>query len=455
MKNQKVDMCNGPILSKMFFYALPIMATGVLQVLYNAADTMVIGRFAGDESLAAVSATSALTGLIVNLFLGIGTGVLAVIARYIGAKQHESVQNSVHTSMLLALLSGLFLIVFGALFSGPLLELMGTGAEAGSNVLPKATLYMQIYFLGSPAFLIYNFGASILRAAGDSRRPLIYLTISGILNVLLNLLFVIVFHMDVAGVAIATIASQYLSAALVVICLLRESGDIRLQLKRLHIHKVELLEILRLGIPSGIQSSLFAFSNVLVQSTVNSFGDLYVAGNGAASQIENLLYTSMTGFSTATMAFAGQNFGAHQKQRIKKSLISGLVLDTIVILSLAVLIIVFADPLMGLFTANAVALEAGKARMRITTLFTFVGGIQDVLSSYLRGLGTSVVPMFTTLAGVCGLRIIWVLFLFPLFGGTWEILYWCYPVTWGVTALAHFIYSRIVKRTVLDRLSDA
>ena len=448
-------MCNGPILSKMFFYALPIMATGVLQVLYNAADTMVIGRFAGDESLAAVSATSALTGLIVNLFLGIGTGVLAVIARYIGAKQHESVQNSVHTSMLLALLSGLFLIVFGALFSGPLLELMGTGAEAGSNVLPKATLYMQIYFLGSPAFLIYNFGASILRAAGDSRRPLIYLTISGILNVLLNLLFVIVFHMDVAGVAIATIASQYLSAALVVICLLRESGDIRLQLKRLHIHKVELLEILRLGIPSGIQSSLFAFSNVLVQSTVNSFGDLYVAGNGAASQIENLLYTSMTGFSTATMAFAGQNFGAHQKQRIKKSLISGLVLDTIVILSLAVLIIVFADPLMGLFTANAVALEAGKARMRITTLFTFVGGIQDVLSSYLRGLGTSVVPMFTTLAGVCGLRIIWVLFLFPLFGGTWEILYWCYPVTWGVTALAHFIYSRIVKRTVLDRLSDA
>jgi putative MATE family efflux protein len=309
--------------------------------------------------------------------------------------------------------------------------------------------------LGAPAFLVYNFGASILRAAGDSKRPLIYLTVSGLLNVLLNLLFVIVFHMDVEGVAIATIASQYLSAILVVVCLLRESGDIHLNVKQLQIHKKTLLEILRLGVPSGIQSALFALSNVLVQSTVNSFGDMYVAGNGAASQIEALIYTSMAAFSTATMAFTSQNFGARQKQRIKKSLLSGLALNTVVVFSLSVLIIAFSDTLLGLFTANAVALEAGKARMRITTMFTFVGGIQDVLANYLRGLGTSIIPMFTTLAGVCGLRILWVLFMFPALGGTWEILYWCYPITWAVTAVAHFVYSRFVKRTVLDRLSDA
>ena len=452
--NTKRDVCNGPVLSNMFFYALPIMATGILQTLYNAADTMVIGQFAGDESLAAVSCTGSLTNLIVNLFLGLATGVLTVVARHIGAQHHKRVRQSVHTAMLLAMLCGVFLILVGWLLSKPLLIAMGTGATEGSTVLPKATLYMQIYFLGSPAFLVYNFGASVLRAAGDTKRPLIYLTISGILNVVLNLLFVIAFKMDVAGVALATIASQYLSAALVTLCLLREKSNIRLELSRLRIYPKRLKEILRMGIPSGIQSALFAFSNVLVQSTVNSFGDLYVAGNGAAAQIENLMYTTMNAFYTSTMAFTSQNFGAHNKKRIKQSLLCGLALNTTIMLALGLLVLSISDVLLGLFTSNPIALEAGRARMQITTVFTFVGGIMDIFTGYLRGLGASIVPMFTTLAGVCGLRVVWVLVLFPLFGGTWEILYLCYPITWGITALAHFCYSRYVKKHVLDHLSN-
>ena len=453
-RNSKMDLCNGPILSRMFFYALPVMATGVLQVLYNAADTMVIGQFRGDESLAAVSSTGALTNLIVNLFLGLATGVLTVVARHIGAQHHKRVRQSVHTAMLLALVCGIFLMILGVLVSGPLLKLMGTGATEGSGVLPKATLYMRIYFLGAPAFLIYNFGASILRAAGDTKRPLIYLTISGILNVLLNLLLVIVFHMDVEGVAIATIASQYLSAALVTVCLLRENSDIRLELKRLRIYPKRLLEILRMGIPSGIQASLFSFSNVLIQSTVNTFGDLYVAGNGAAAQIENVLYTTMNAFYTATMAFTSQNFGAHKKKRIKHTLLGGLFLNTCTILIVSLAVLSVADILLGFFTSNPVALEAGHARMRITTTSVFVGGVMDIFTGHLRGLGASVVPMFTSLAGICGLRVLWIAVFFPLLGGTWDILFLCYPLTWAVTALAHFAYSRFVKRHVLDRLSE-
>ena len=453
-RSSKHDLCQGPILSNMFMYALPLIATGILQTLYNSADTIVIGQFAGDESLAAVACTGSLTNLIVNLFLGLSTGVLTVVARHIGAQHHKRVRQSVHTSMLLAVICGVFLTGMGLLLSKPLLVAMGTGATEGSTVLPKATLYMQIYFLGSPAFLIYNFGASVLRAAGDTKRPLIYLMISGILNVVLNLIFVIIFHMDVAGVAVATIASQYLSAGLVVVCLLREKSNIRLEISHLRLYPERLKEILRMGIPSGIQAALFSFSNVLIQSTVNSFGDLYVAGNGAASQIENLLYTTMNAFYTSTMAFTSQNFGAHNKKRIKQSLLSGLALNTAVMLLFGLLVLWASDILLGLFTSNPIALEAGKERMQITTLFIFIGGIMDIFTGYLRGLGASLVPMFTTLAGVCGLRVIWILFIFPALGGTWEILYLCYPVSWGITGFAHFCYSRYVKKHVLDRLSD-
>lgn len=454
-KNTKRDLCNGPILSGMFLYALPLMATGVLQTLYNAADTMVIGQFAGDESLAAVSSTGSLTLLIVNLFLGISTGVLTVVARHIGARHHKRVRQSVHTSILLSILCGVFLMVLGLFISEPLLRMMGTGAVTeGSNVLEKATLYMRIYFLGAPALVIYNFGASVLRAAGDTKRPLIHLTLSGITNVILNLIFVIACKLDVAGVALATTLSQYLSAALTVFCLVKEQSDIRLEFSKLHIYPKRLAEILRMGIPAGIQSTLFSFSNVILQTSINSFGDLYVAGNGAASQIESIMYTSMNAFYMTTTAFTSQNFGAQKKRRVKKTLLSGLFITVVVMVPLGLIVTFFADPLLGLFTTNAVALEAGRQRMRITTVSTFIGGSMDIFTGYLRGLGASIVPMFTTLIGVCALRIVWILVLFPMLGGSWEILYLCYPITWGVTLLAHFCYSRIIKRTLLDRLPD-
>lgn len=454
-QNTKRDLCQGPVLSGMFLYALPLMATGVLQTLYNAADTMVIGQFAGDESLAAVSSTGSLTLLIVNLFLGISTGVLTVVARHIGARHHKRVRQSVHTAMLLSILCGVFLMVLGLLISEPLLKMMGTGAVTeGSNVLAKATLYMRIYFLSAPALVIYNFGASVLRAAGDTKRPLIHLTISGIANVMLNLLFVIVLDMDVAGVALATTLSQYLSATLTVSCLMKEKSDIRLEIKRLRIYSERLKEILRMGIPSGIQSTLFSVSNVILQSTVNSFGDLHVAGNGAASQIESIMYTSTNAFYMTATAFTSQNFGAQKKRRVKKTLLSGLFITVAVMVPLGLIVTFFADPLLGLFTTNAVALEAGRQRMRITTVSTFIGGSMDIFTGYLRGLGASIVPMFTTLIGVCVLRVVWILVLFPMLGGSWEILYLCYPITWAVTLLAHFCYSRIIKRTVLDRLPD-
>lgn len=439
----------------MLLYALPLMATGVLQTLYNAADTMVIGRFAGEESLAAVASTGSLTLLIVNLFLGISTGVLTVVARHIGARHHKRVRQSVHTAMLLSVLCGVFLLVLGLFVSEPLLRMMGTGAvDEGSSVLEKATLYMRIYFLGAPALVIYNFGASVLRAAGDTKRPLIHLTISGITNVMLNLLFVIVCKMDVAGVALATTLSQYLSAALTVFCLIKETSDIRLEIPKLRIYPKRLAEILRMGIPSGIQSTLFSVSNVILQTSINSFGDLHVAGNGAASQIENIMYTSMNAFYMTTTAFTSQNFGAQKKRRVKKTLLGGLFLTVAVMVPLGLIVTFFADPLLGLFTTNAVALEAGRQRMQITTVSTFIGGSMDIFTGYLRGLGASIVPMFTTLIGVCVLRIVWILLLFPMLGGSWGILYLCYPITWSVTLLAHFCYSRVIKHTLLDRLPD-
>lgn len=454
----KRDLCNGPLLSNMFFYALPVAATGILQVLYNAADMVAIGAFRGDDSLAAISSTGSLSGLIVNLFLGLSSGVLAVVARHIGAQHHKRVRQSVHTSMLLALVSGIILTIIGVLIAGPVLKLMGTGAATeGSTVLEKATLYMRIYFLGMPGFLVYNFGASILRAAGDTKRPMLYLMFSGLLNVVLNLFFVIVCHMDVEGVAIATIASQYLSAVLVVLCLMREKGDIRLELKRLRIYPKRLAEILRLGVPSGIQSSLFAFSNVLIQSSINNFGDLYVAGNGAASQLDSFIYTTMNAFYTTTMAFTGQNFGAHKKQRIKRTLGYGLLLNTVVTLTMGLLMLIFADPLLRIFTSNEIALEAGRVRLQVMASTTFLCGAMDIFSAHLRGLGFSVVPMFTTLGGVCGLRVLLILTVIPLFGtnGTaWLLLFLLYPITWLITLCAHSIYTCFVDKRVYAMLTD-
>ncbi len=452
----KQDLCNGPLLKGMFLYALPVMATGVLQTLYNAADTMVIGQFRGDESLAAVSSTGSITNLLVNLFLGLSTGVLTVAARHIGARHHRHVQQTVHTAMLLSLICGVILAAVGLAFSTPILQLMGTG-EGGVTVLSKAALYMRIYFLGAPAFLVYNFGAAVLRAAGDTKRPLLFLTASGLLNVVLNVVLVALCGMDVEGVAIATIASQYLSAALVVRCLMKEQGDIHFTPSHMRINRTCLREILHMGIPSGIQSALFSFSNVLIQSTINSFGPLYVAGSGAAAQIENVIYTATDSFYTTTMAFTGQNFGARKKKRIRNTMLYGLLLNICLGLLIGITIIVFADPLLRIFTSNPTALQAGRERMVIIAGSAFICSGMNIFAAHLRGLGSSIVPMITTLSGVCGLRVVWLFTVLPFFSGDarWQMLFLCYPITWLVTTVSHFIYSRIYDRRVLGAFTDA
>lgn len=439
-RDSKRDLCQGPILSGMMMYALPLIATGLLQTLYNSADTIVVGQFAGDESLAAVTSTAAFINLLVNLFMGLSTGILTVVARHIGAKHSEHIQKSVHTAIPLALICGIFLLVLGILTAHPILKLMGTGSD-NAAVFEKAVLYTRIYFLGVPGFLLYNFGASILRAAGDTKRPLIYLTVSGILNVLLNLLFVIVFHMDVAGVAIATILSQYVSAVLVTIRLMRETGDIRFTPSRMCLNRQQLLEMLRIGIPSGLNSSMFSIANVVLRSTINSFDYLHVAGAGAAGQIENLLYTTVSAYYTTTLAFTSQNFGAKNAPRIRKILNRGHLIN---IASCAVLcppMIIFSGPLLSLFTSDPVAIEAGSRCMLILMSSVVIDGAMNIQVGHLRGLGFSFVPMINSLVGACGLRILWLVLVFPALGSTWTALYLCYPVTWLITFLLHGVYT--------------
>ena len=448
----KRDLCNGPILSNMFFYALPIIATGVLQTLYNAADTMVVGQFAGDESLAAVSSTSHLINLLVNLFLGLSSGVLAVVARHIGAKNKEMLRRSVHTAIPVALVCGLLLLVLGLLVSAPLLKLMGTG-EPGTSVFPKAVLYTKIYFLGMPGFLLYNFGASILRAAGDTKRPLIFLTASGLLNVALNVLFVVSFQMDVAGVALATIISQYISAILVLFCLMREKSDIRFCISHIVIDRSCLSEFFRIGLPAGVSASLFSVSNVLIQSTCNSFGDLYMAGKGAATQILNILYAVPAGYETTVLAYTSQNYGAQNKLRIRRGLYRAHLLTALSCATMSSLIMLLHQPLLRLFTDNPVAIDAGKTYMFIILPSILFGGAMNVQSSYIRGLGFSLVNTFISLFGTCALRVLWVYTVFPLLGSTWVALYLTYPVTWAATFLGYLLYTRYANR-VLRNLSD-
>ncbi len=443
----KRNLCQGPILSGMMMYALPLIATGLLQTLYNSADTIVVGRFAGDESLAAVTCTTAFINLLVNLFMGLSTGILTVVARHIGAKHSEHIQKSVHTAIPLALLSGVFLLVLGVITAQPVLKLMGTGGD-NVAVLEKAVLYTRIYFLGVPGFLLYNFGASILRAAGDTKRPLLYLTISGILNVVLNVIFVVVFHMDVAGVAIATILSQYVSAVLVVIRLMRETGDIRFVPSRMCLDRQQLRAMLRIGIPSGLNSSMFSIANVVLRSTVNSFDYLYVAGAGAANQIENLLYTTINAYYTTTLAFTSQNFGAKNVARIRKILKRGHLINALTCAVICPLIVVFSKPLLGLFTSDPVAIDAGSRCILILISSVVIDGAMNIQVGHLRGLGFSFVPMINSLVGACGLRILWLVFVFPALGSTWEALYLCYPVTWLITFLFHGIYTLYADRVL-------
>lgn len=454
MKKSGIDMCNGPLLPKLVLFALPLIATGLLQVFYNAADIIVVGKFAGDNALAAVTSTSSLISLMVNLFLGLSTGVSAVVALHLGARHTKKVHQSVHTSIVMGAIGGIFLMFVGLFLAEPLLRLMGVPDDTGASVLKQAALYVRIYFLGMPFFLTYNFGAAVLRANGDTRRPLVFLAISGLVNVALNLVLVIVFHMGVAGVAIATTTSQVLSAVLLIRCLIKEKSLIRLIPSHLRLDFKMAGEILRLGLPSGIQSSLFAISNVLIQSTVNSFGSYAMAGGGAAGNIESFAYTAMNAFYHASLNFTAQNFGAKKFDRMVRSCRYSLLLVAILGMVIGGGIVLFSEPLLRIYTNSPEAIRYGTMRVMATGIPYFFCGLMEVMTGHIRGMGYSIMPMLVSLIGACGLRVVWIFTVFEAFP-TFTVLFLSYPVTWCVTFLTHVICAKIVRKKTMMKLNTS
>ena len=428
-------MLKGPLWSSLITYTIPIMLTSILQLLFNAADLVIVGRFSGSINVAAVSATGSITNLIVNLFIGLSIGAGVTVAHALGGNQATEVQRTVHTALPMALVGGVLLSVIGVLFSETFLTMMKTPI----NVLPLSAKYMRIYFCGMTFTMVYNFCASILRAAGDTKSPLIYLMISGVVNVVLNVFFVVVFHMTVDGVALATIISQAISAVLVVIALMRRTDACKLSLKQMRFFKQPFLKIIRIGLPAGIQSSMFAISNVIVQSSINSFNsEALMSGNGAAANIEGFVYVLMNSFHQTAVNFIGQNMGAHQYERIKKIFGLCLVYVTIVGFAAGFTVWSFGEKLLGIYiTDSQEAIQHGLTRFNFIALPYFVCGLMDVSTGSLRGLGASFTPMLISIMGVCGIRILWIytVFQIPQFH-TPEWLYISYLLSWLGTFLA-------------------
>lgn len=437
-------MTKGPWLRKILIFSMPLMLTGLLQMVYNTADIIVVGRFAGATSLAAVGATSSLIHLILNVFWGMAMGSGVMSARYIGADDNNRLSKCVHTAMLLSVVCGIAVGFFGFFMAEKLLILMDTP----SDVLPLSKLYLQIYFLGAPASLVYNFGAAIVRSTGDTKRPLYILTSTGIVNIVLNLVLVIYFQMDVAGVAIATIVSQYISAVAIVIRLLRIDGACRLYIKKLRFHTDELKRILLIGVPAGIQNSLFSLSNVIIQTTVNSFGSVAMSGISASSNIDSVIYTCTNAISQTAMTFTSQNMGARKHENLGKIYSRCLLITTLLGGGLCALSFVFRNELLGIFSTEPDVIAAGAQRLIIILPFHVFCSLMDVGGGQLRGMGKSFEPMIITLLGSCGIRLLWVFVFFPK-NPTLHYLYWAYPISWTVTFSVLFVFYFIVKRNIL------
>ena len=435
-KRYEIDMVNGPILKKMLLFTIPLMFSSILQLLFNAADIVVVGRFAGDNSLAAVGCNGALINLMTNVFLGLSVGGNVLAARDYGAGNEEELSKTVHTAMLLGIISGIILTIAGVIFAPQLLELMQTP----ENVLPLAALYLRIYFLGMTAMMVYNFGSALLRSIGDTKRPLYYLVAAGVINVILNLVFVIAFRMDVAGVGLATVISQCVSAVLVVRCMMREQGGIRLIPRRLHIYKDKLIQIVQVGLPAGFQGAVFSLSNVVIQSSVNLFGETVVAGNSAAMNLEGFVYVSMNAFHQAAISFTSQNVGAGRRERIGKILLTAEGCVIVTGLLFGWVMYGFGRPLLHIYSNSSHVIDAGMVRMRIILLPYALCGMMDVVVGVLRGMGYSVGPMIMSLIGACGLRLVWIatVFQIPQFHNI-STVYVSYPITWAITLLAQLL----------------
>lgn len=444
----EIDMVNGSIMPKLITFAIPLMLSGILQLLFNAVDIIVVGRFSGSQSLAAVGSTSSLINMLTNLFIGISLGANVLAARFYAAGKHKEMSETVHTSILTAFISGVLMIFVGIFFSRPALELMDTP----SDVIELATLYMRIYFVGMPFFMLYNYGAAILRAVGDTKRPLIFLVVSGVTNACLNLLLVIVFKMDVAGVAIATVISQMISCVLVLICLYKTDAVYQLRFKKLRIKWEYLGQIFRIGIPAGIQSTLISFSNVLLQSSVNSFGSIAMAGYTAANNVLSFLYMGANSITQACMSFTSQNYGARKPKRMDKVLIDGLILQVVICLTLGVLAYVFGNQVSHIYTDDPNVIKCSVEILALTTVPYFLCGFMDTFPGVLRGMGRSTVPMILCLLGTVGVRILWIYCFFP-HNRTLGYLFVSYPVSWIATIVMQLIYYIFIRKEVHKELN--
>lgn len=443
-RSYEMDMCHGVLFSKIIMFAIPLILSGILQLLFNAADIVVVGRFSGSHALAAVGSTSSLINLLVNLFIGISVGANVLLGRYYGAQDYKNVSETLHSAIYIALCGGVLMIFIGVLLAEPLLELMGTP----SDVIALSVLYMRIYFVGMPAFMVYNFGAAILRAVGDTKRPLYFLSVAGVMNVAFNLLFVIVFHMGVVGVALATIISQAISAILVLLSLMHSDGALRLSRKELKFHKDKVKQMLRIGLPAGLQGMIFNISNVLIQSSVNSFGSIVMAGNTAASNIEGFVYTSMNAIHQTALSFTSQNMGAKQYSRVDKILLECLGVVTVVGLVLGVGAYLLGQPLLGIYSSSSEVISYGILRLSVVSASYFLCGVMDVMVGSIRGMGYSIMPMLVSLTGACLFRVIWIFTIFKM-EHTLFSLYVSYPISWILTITAHVIcYLAVRKKTL-------
>ena len=441
-------MVNGSIMDKMISFALPLMLSGILQLLFNAVDIIVVGRFSGSQSLAAVGSTSSLINMLTNLFIGISLGANVLAARFYAAGKHKEMSETVHTAIATAFVSGVIMIFAGILLSRPALELMDTP----SDVIELSTLYIRIYFLGMPFFMLYNYGAAILRAVGDTKRPLIFLVISGVVNACLNMLLVIVFHLDVAGVAIATVISQVISCVLVIGCLYKTDAVYRLRFKKLRINRKYLVQIFRIGIPAGLQSTLISFSNVLLQSSVNSFGSIAMAGYTAANNILSFLYMAANAVTQACMSFTSQNFGARKPKRMDRVIIDGMILQFIICLILGTLAYVFGSQISSIYTDNSDVIKCSVEILALTTIPYFLCGIMDAWPGIIRGMGRSTVPMILCIIGTVGVRILWIFFFFP-HHRTLRYLFISYPVSWIATIIMQLAYFFIIRKEIHRELN--
>ena len=444
----EMDMCSGPLMGKLISFSVPLMLSSILQLLFNAVDIIVVGKYSGSQSLAAVGSTTALINLVITLLMGISLGTNVLAGRYYAAHDHQSMSDVVHTSMAFALVGGIVMGLVGILGSGPALRLMDTP----ENVLGEALLYIRVYFLGMPFFMMYTYGAAVLRAVGDTKRPLFYLVTAGILNAGLNMVLVIVFHMGVLGVAIATVISQIVSCLFVIRCLVRTEGSYRLELSKLKIKPEYLKPLFQIGLPAGIQSLVINFSNVLLQSSVNSFGDIAMAGYTAANNIFGFLYVTVNSFSQTFMSFMSQNYGAGKKGRLDKVLWDCLALSVGVTLVLGCGVYFFGPRVLGIYTPSPEVIQCGMEVFLYTTTTYFICGIMDLLPGAMRGVGYSAVPMILSVIGTVGVRIFWIYCVFPTHHAL-DVLFISYPLSWAVTVLLQVVCFLFVRRKVFREIS--